>query len=155
MFWLYAKGKFTSPSLEYHTDDDLSIKAIFAWQLTEDNQLNHPSAIQLPGNPLHLSISPSSSPSSLPRIIVAIDPSAEPAASKSLNMFTLTMNEGRLSTDQCSSVDDEALSATETEISPEEVRTLLYSIEQLRKQEMLDEEDTEPTAATGPETGGS
>jgi hypothetical protein len=63
------------------------------------------------------------------------------------------MNEGRLSTDQCSSVDDEALSAAEMEVAPEEVRALLYGVEQLRKQEMVDEEEPEPVVVGGTETG--
>lgn len=121
-----------------------SIKAIFAWQLTEENKLNHPSAIQLPGHPLHLAISPqSASPSSPPRLIIAIDPQNGVEAARSLNIFTLTMNEGRLSSDQISSVDDESLSVAEPELDQQEIRALLYTTEQLRKQEYVPGDDEE------------
>lgn len=35
-----------------------SISAIFTWQITEDNELKYPGIIQLPGNPLDLSVCP-------------------------------------------------------------------------------------------------
>jgi hypothetical protein len=51
------------------------------------------------------------------------------------------MNEGRLSSDQISSVDDESLSVSEPELSQQEIRALLYTTEQLRKQEYIPEDD--------------
>lgn len=62
-----------------------------------------------------------------------MDPSQEPRA-KSLHVFTLTMNDGRLAVDAESSVHDESLEAGEMEASESEIRSLLYTVENLRKQ---------------------
>lgn len=67
---------------------------------------------------------------------MAIDPSLDAPAAKSLNIFTLTENEGRLSSQEISSVNDEELSAVEAEVTLEQVKALLYTTEQLRKQEI-------------------
>lgn len=108
-----------------------SIKAIFAWQLTEDNTLNHPGVIQIPGNPLDIAIV--STADAAPKLVVAADPSGTSQA-KSLSIFTLTTNGGRLSTETAVVVNDDAIEIGELEITEKETRGLLYNVETLRKQ---------------------
>ncbi|PTB46863.1 uncharacterized protein TrAFT101_003699 [Trichoderma asperellum] len=107
------------------------IKAIFSWKLLENNELHCPGIIQLPGKPLSLAISPSNDDAA-PTIIAAIDPDAETKA-QSLHAFRLTINHGRLAVDVETSFKDKAVEANESDISEEEVRSLLYTVESLRK----------------------
>ncbi|KAL7901380.1 hypothetical protein HDV63DRAFT_413827 [Trichoderma sp. SZMC 28014] len=108
------------------------IKAIFSWKLLENNELHCPGIIQLPGKPLSLTISPSSDDNAAPTIIAAIDPDVETKA-QSLHAFRLTINHGRLAVDVEASFKDMAVEANESDISEEEVRSLLYTVESLRK----------------------
>ncbi|KAM0450326.1 hypothetical protein ACHAPV_003994 [Trichoderma viride] len=108
------------------------IKAIFSWKLLENNELHCPGIIQLPGKPLSLTISPSSDDNAAPTIIAAIDPDVETKA-QSLHAFRLTINHGRLAVDVETSFKDKAVEADESDISEEEVRSLLYTVESLRK----------------------
>ncbi|RFU79125.1 trna methyltransferase [Trichoderma arundinaceum] len=105
------------------------IKAIFSWKLNEDNELHCPGIIQLPGKPLSLAISPSSD---APTVIAAIDPDVETKA-QSLHAFRLTMTNGRLAVDVETSFKDKAVEAKEADISEDEARGLLYTVESLRK----------------------
>ncbi|KAL6869620.1 tRNA (guanine-N(7)-)-methyltransferase non-catalytic subunit trm82 [Amphichorda felina] len=107
------------------------IKAIFSWQLTDNNALNHPGVIQLPGNPLALSII--SEDGSAPKILAAIDPGSETPA-KNLNIFSLTTSDGRLAVDTTSHVEEDAIETGDLEVTESEVRSLLYGMEHLRKQ---------------------
>lgn len=107
-----------------------SLNAVFSWRLTDDNLLNCPSLIQLPGKPLHIAASSAEGSASV--LIVAIDADEE-TPTKSLHMFSLVLNNGRLAVGVESSVQDDALEVDETPISKEEVRTLLYTLESLRK----------------------
>lgn len=109
-----------------------SVSAIFSWQLTDENVLNHPGVIQLPGKPVHLAIAPASADSP-PRLIVALH-LGEPTPTQSLHAFTLTMNDGRLAVDTDSHIKDEPLEVDEMDVSEEEIRRLLFTVENLRKQ---------------------
>lgn len=109
-----------------------SIPAIFTWLLTEENTLNHPGVIQLPGKPLDVAVVPTAG-AQAPRLIVAID-SGEAGQAKSLNVFSLTTSNGRLSTESTSYMNDDAAEAEELEITEKEVRSLLYNVESMRKQ---------------------
>ncbi|KAK4078735.1 uncharacterized protein Triagg1_3066 [Trichoderma aggressivum f. europaeum] len=106
------------------------IKAIFSWKLNENNELHCPGIIQLPGKPLSLTISPSDD--AAPTVIAAIEPDAETKA-QSLHAFRLTMTNGRLAVDVESCFKDKEVEANEPEISQEDVRGLLYTVESLRK----------------------
>ncbi|GJN68669.1 tRNA methyltransferase [Purpureocillium lilacinum] len=110
------------------------IKAIFTWQLTPDNILNHPGVIQLPANPLQLAVA-NAEPNSntLPKIIVAADP-GQASEAKSLQIFALAMSEGRLSVAKELPVHDDKLESSAAEASDKEIHNLLYTVENLRKQ---------------------
>ncbi|EGR50467.1 uncharacterized protein TRIREDRAFT_105636 [Trichoderma reesei QM6a] len=113
------------------------IKAIFSWKLNDSNELHCPGIIQLPGKPLSLAISPSTnvddhSNAAPPTVIAAIDPDADTKA-QSLHAFRLTMNNGRLAVDVESSFKDKEVEANEPELTEEDVRGLLYTVESLRK----------------------
>ncbi|PHH60415.1 hypothetical protein CDD81_1693 [Ophiocordyceps australis] len=107
-----------------------NINAVFSWQLTDTNNLNHPGIIQLPANPLHLAIS--TPKTGTPSLILAQDPG--PTQAKSLCSFTLTMNNGRLTSGAELSFHDEAIEADEQQVSPSEIHALLYTVSNLRKQ---------------------
>ncbi|KAJ4861024.1 hypothetical protein T069G_06012 [Trichoderma breve] len=106
------------------------IKAIFSWKLNENNELHCPGIIQLPGKPLSLTISPTDD--AAPTVIAAIEPDAETKA-QSLHAFRLTTTNGRLAVDVESCFKDKEVEAHEPEISEEDVRGLLYTVESLRK----------------------
>ncbi|PTB65343.1 hypothetical protein BBK36DRAFT_55602 [Trichoderma citrinoviride] len=108
------------------------IKAIFSWNLNQSNELHYPGIIQLPGKPLSLTISPNDDNASPPTVIAAIDPDAETQA-QSLHAFRLTMNNGRLAVDVETSFKDQEVEASEPELTEEDVRGLLYTVESLRK----------------------
>ncbi|KAF7559784.1 hypothetical protein G7046_g4373 [Stylonectria norvegica] len=124
------------------------IQAIFSWQLTEANTLNHPSVIQLPGKPLSIAII--STKDSPPKIINAIDAS-DPTKAKSLSIFSLTMNNGKLAVESTALVADDDLEAEEMEVPESEIRSLLYTVENLRKQHTERGED----AGADDEEGGA
>lgn len=88
---------------------------------------NHPT----PGKPLSLTISPSSG-GAAPTIIAAIDPDVETKA-QSLHAFRLTISHDRLAVDVETSFKDKEVEANESDISEDEVRSLLYTVESLRK----------------------
>lgn len=114
-----------------------SINAIFSWQLNADNILDHPGVIQLPGAPLHVSVSASENTS--PKLIVAMDPGESPT--KSLHVMALTASNGRLSVDTDSCFQDERLEADEAKVSGSDIRRLLYTVESLRKQTIGGEDE--------------
>lgn len=70
---------------------------------------------------------------SAPSVIAAIDPGSE-NPTKSLNIFSLTMDEGRLAVDTTSYVEEDAVESSDLEVTESEVRNLLYGMEHLRKQ---------------------
>ncbi|ODA82934.1 hypothetical protein RJ55_01443 [Drechmeria coniospora] len=127
-----------------------SVNSIFSWQLTASNVLDHVNVIQLPATPLHLSVAASDG-TTLPRLIVAMDPSQVPQA-KSLQMFTLEIRDGRLAIDTEPSIHEEGLEADEVEASEQEVRSLLYTVENLRKQ--TDGAENAEADVDGAEVGG-
>jgi len=139
-------------SLEYGTDSGKltyvlaiceGIKAIFSWQLTDENVLNHPGVTQLPGNPQSLAVEVSRD--AAPKIVVALDPGSGVSA-KSVHVFSLTLNEGRLSVDSITHVEEEAVDTPDLEMDAEEVGNLLYNIEHLRKQKEIESEGAEEGA---------
>ncbi|KAF4342788.1 tRNA (guanine-N(7)-)-methyltransferase subunit trm82 [Fusarium beomiforme] len=123
-----------------HNDSDLvyilaicqDVPAIFSWQLAQDNILNHPGIIQLPGKPLDLSIQPANN-GEAPKIIAALDPNI-PTKAKSLAVYSLTMTDEKLATSTIASVNDEDIESTELDVDENIVRSLLYNTEPLRKQ---------------------
>ncbi|KAM0434558.1 hypothetical protein ACHAPT_003654 [Fusarium lateritium] len=114
------------------------IPAIFSWQLTQDNTLNHPAVIQIPGSPLDLAVKPSSGDEP-PKIVAALDPSG-PTKAKSLAVYSLTMTDEKLATSTTALVSDEDVEAAELEVEEKVVKSLLYNTENLRKQAGQDEE---------------
>ncbi|KAH6606587.1 trna methyltransferase [Trichoderma cornu-damae] len=126
-------------TLLYPSDDGLltyilaiceDIKAVFSWKLNQDNELCCPGIIRLPGKPLSLAISPNSD--AAPTVIAAIDPGAETKA-QSLHAFRPAMNNGRLAAGVETSFNDAAVEARESDVSEDEIRSLLYTVESLRK----------------------
>lgn len=77
-----------------------------------------------------------------PKIVVALDPGSEVSA-KSVHVFSLTLNEGRLSVDSITHVEEEAVDTPDLEMDAEEVGNLLYNIEHLRKQKEIESEGAE------------
>lgn len=109
--------------------------------MTDENILNHPGVIQLPGNPQSLAVVQENGVS--PKVVVALDPGSETPA-MTINVFSLTMNENRLSVDTISHVEEDAVDTPDLEMGEKEIHNLLYNIEHLRKQkEVGQEEDTE------------
>ncbi|KAF5004740.1 hypothetical protein FDECE_8785 [Fusarium decemcellulare] len=123
------------------------ISAIFSWQLTQDNILNHPAIIQLPGKPLDLSVQPASGVDP-PKVITALDPSS-PTNAKSLAIYSLTMTDEKLATSTSALVNDEDIDKAELEVDEKVVRSLLYNIENLRKQSTDRDEEQGEEQATG------
>ncbi|KAK7226034.1 hypothetical protein V2G26_014037 [Clonostachys chloroleuca] len=118
-----------------------NIKAIFAWELTDENTLSHPSIIQLPGNPLHLAFNLEDESS--PKVVVTLDPGSEGAA-PSLNIYSFQLSEGTLAIDTTSSVSESAAGESEDLVATEtEVKALLYTVEHLRKKTGEPEEEGE------------
>lgn len=91
-----------------------------------------------------------------PKVIVSLDPGNEMAA-KSINIFSLTLNEDRLSVDTISHVEEDGIDTPDLEMDEKEIHTLLYNIEHLRKQKEFGREDAgegleeEPVEAEGSE----
>ncbi|KAJ4323455.1 tRNA (guanine-N(7)-)-methyltransferase non-catalytic subunit trm82 [Fusarium piperis] len=117
------------------------IPAIFSWQLTQDNTLNHPAVIQVPGNPLHLAVKPADGDES-PKIVAALDPS-DPTKAKSLAIYSLTMTDEKLATSTTALVSDDEVEAAELDVEEKVVKSLLYNTENLRKQTEQEEEQSE------------
>ncbi|KAI8720955.1 TRNA (guanine-N(7)-)-methyltransferase non-catalytic subunit TRM82 [Fusarium sp. LHS14.1] len=118
------------------------IPAIFSWQLAQENTLNHPAIIQVPGNPLDLAVKPASGDES-PKIIAALDTS-DPTKSKSLAIYSLTMTDEKLATSTTALVsDDDDVEAAELDVEEKVVKSLLYNTENLRKQSEQEEEQGE------------
>lgn len=125
--------RVSTPSrLTVGANENGSVKAIISWQLTADDTLSHPSVMELPANPLHLSVSGPDPGTAPPKLIVAMDPGQTGA--RSLYATALAISDGRLAADADSSFQDEALEACEVDASESEVRRLLYTIKNLRKQ---------------------
>ena len=109
-----------------------SVKAIFSWQLMDTNELKNPGIIQLPGNPLH--IAATSGQDGVPRLVVAMDPAQNPEA-RSLHAYTLAVTENRLSSDVELPTHGDDLSGPDMQVLERELRPLLYTVENLRKQQ--------------------
>lgn len=139
-FWPFARGKFSDVVFLIYTDCN-SIPAIFSWQLTQENTLNHPAIIQVPGNPLDLAVKPASDDEP-PKIIAALDPS-DPTKAKSLAIYSLTMTDEKLATSTTALVSDGDVEAAELDVEEKVVKSLLYNTENLRKQSEQEEEQGE------------
>lgn len=75
-----------------------------------------------------------------PKIIAAIDP-GEDGAATSLNAYSLILENERLAVDTTSSFTGETTETDDLEASADEIKNLLYGIENLRKQPGECEED--------------
>ncbi|KAM3530702.1 hypothetical protein MY4038_004796 [Beauveria bassiana] len=121
------------------------ISAIFTWQLLADNTLTKPSIIQLPGNPLDITTSTTSSTASL---AVALHvPEGSETAAQSLHLIQLmTDDHGRLAVDTIAPVRDDPpqeIKEQEQDVTEAEVHTLFYTVEHLRKQQASGPEERE------------
>ncbi|KAM3507081.1 hypothetical protein MY11210_007294 [Beauveria gryllotalpidicola] len=121
------------------------ISAIFTWQLlADDNTLTKPGIIQLPGNPLDIATSTTSSTAS---IAVALHiPEGSETAAQSLHLIQLmTDDHGRLAVDTIAPVRDDPQETKEQEqdVTEAEVHTLFYTVEHLRKQQASGPEERE------------
>ncbi|KPM44697.1 hypothetical protein AK830_g1831 [Neonectria ditissima] len=123
------------------------IQAIFSWQITEENALNHPSVIQLPGKPLDVAFKPAKD-SEPPKVIVAVD-AGEQTHVKSLAIYSLTMTDEKLAVGTTEFVSDGDLEVEEFDLPETAVRGLLYNTESLRKQptEQVEEQSGEQQEA--------
>ena len=108
-----------------------SINAIFTWTLFEDNSLTRPGVIQLPGKALDLAVAPPVDSTSPPGIVVALHTASDDV--KSLHTMCLTVDDGRLAVESMTSVQDDAQEVEQIEASEAEIRSLFYTVEQLRK----------------------
>lgn len=71
--------------------------------------------------------------SDLPTIIAAIDAGDDAVEVESLNVYTLALNEGTLAVGTVTSISRISMELSEVEASVDEVRRLLYNVENLRK----------------------
>ncbi|KAH7162755.1 hypothetical protein B0J13DRAFT_536899 [Dactylonectria estremocensis] len=121
------------------------IQAIFSWQLTDDNTLNYPSVIQLPGKALDVAFKQASNDET-PSVVVAID-AGEQAQVKCLAIYSLIMTDEKLAVGKTSFVNDGQLETEELDVPEKVVQGLLYATENLRKQ------STEPGEEQGDDQG--
>ncbi|KAK1972962.1 WD repeat domain-containing protein [Colletotrichum sublineola] len=105
-----------------------SVSAIFVLRLSEENTLAHVQTISTPGNPLH--VAPIASDSSLTTILAAIDPAENDSPPNGIVSFRWT---GAAFSSHDLGIQDAAVGEGEFDMSPEQVRKLLYNIEDLRK----------------------
>lgn len=115
---------------------DHSISGIFTWKVAEDNNLNCPGIIQLPGKPLDLTIVPGDKPT----IAVALH-TPEASEAKSVHVFELGVNDGRLCVDTEAVLQDGELDQPDLQATDDEIKTLFYTVEQLRKQSSGNEDE--------------
>ncbi|KAK1978048.1 WD repeat domain-containing protein [Colletotrichum cereale] len=113
-----------------------SVSAIFVLRLSEENTLTHVQTISTPGNPLH--VAPIASDSSLTGILAAIDPAENDSAPNGIVSFRWT---GAAFSSQDLGIQDAAVGEGEFDMSQEQVRKLLYNIEDLRKRGEDDQGD--------------
>ncbi|KAF6841236.1 WD40 repeat domain-containing protein [Colletotrichum plurivorum] len=107
-----------------------SVPAIFVLRVSEQNTLSHVQTVSLSGNPIH--VAPISGESSLSSILVAIDPAEADTGLNGIASYRWTG--AAFSSSQDLRPVDESLSEAEFDMSHEQVRKLLYNIEDLRKQ---------------------
>lgn len=70
-----------------------------------------------------------------PRVVTAVDPGEQQQSQvRSLAMYSLTMTDEKLAVDTTSFIGDEGIETDELEMAEKEVRALLYTVENLRKQ---------------------
>ncbi|OAR02316.1 hypothetical protein LLEC1_00430 [Akanthomyces lecanii] len=121
------------------------ISAIFTWQLFEKKTLTRPGVIQLPGKPLDITSSTTSSNAHLAVALHIPEDSDANVVPRSLHIVRLTIDDGRLAVDTILPVEDNVLEATEQDTSEKDIRTLFYTVEHLRKQPAggAEEGDTE------------
>ncbi|KAH6897140.1 hypothetical protein B0T10DRAFT_176834 [Thelonectria olida] len=145
-------------TLVYPTDDgELTyvvvicedIQAIFSWQLAEDNVLNHPSVIQLPGKPLDVEVIPATNERP-PQVVTAVDV-GEQTQVKSLAIYSLIMTDEKLAVGTTSFVSDGDLETEELDIPEKAVRGLLYTVENLRKQPTAEQDEEQGEEQGAPE----
>ncbi|EFQ26363.1 WD repeat domain-containing protein [Colletotrichum graminicola M1.001] len=105
-----------------------SVSAIFVLRLSEENTLTHVQTISTPGNPLH--VAPIASDGSLTSILAAIDPAENDSSPSGIVSFRWT---GAAFSSQDLGIQDATISEGEFDMPREQVRKLLYNIEDLRK----------------------
>lgn len=100
--------------------------AVFHWRLSSDGTLNHCKIISLPGNPLDLVVSTSTEP----KLVVAVDPSG---AESGLSLLAYTLTGGDAWLLATNAFDELAGVDTTLELTPTQIKSLLYTVESLRK----------------------
>lgn len=134
------------------------IKAIFCWYLTEANELKFPSIIQVPGCPLDVALTQSSS-NSLPILVVGLDISEESGGAKveSLNVYELVANERKIAVGSLKAITNGGGADLEADIdaSVDEIKRTLYGFENLRKARVdcLAEAEADADGDAGPSEG--
>ncbi|KAM3438935.1 hypothetical protein MY4824_003005 [Beauveria thailandica] len=122
------------------------ISAIFTWQLLADNTLTKPSIIQLPGNPLDITTSTTSSTASLAVALHISEGEGSETTAQSLHLIRLmTDDHGRLAVETIAPVrgDSQETKEQEQDVTEAEVHTLFYTVEHLRKQQASGPEERE------------
>ncbi|OLN88750.1 tRNA (guanine-N(7)-)-methyltransferase non-catalytic subunit trm82 [Colletotrichum chlorophyti] len=106
-----------------------SVSAIFVLGLSEPNTLSHVQTISLSGNPLY--VAQVACDSSQASVLVAIDPADNSTGPNGIVAFKWTG--AAFSSSQDVDIQDAAVSKDEFEMSHEQVRKLLYNVNDLRK----------------------
>ncbi|OAA43058.1 Quinoprotein amine dehydrogenase [Cordyceps fumosorosea ARSEF 2679] len=119
------------------------IPAVFTWQLLEDNTLTRPGVIQLPGKPLDIAESPASDDTVSLSVALHVPEGSSAEAARSLHIIRLMVDDGRLAVNTIAPVGDESLESSEQDVVEEDVRTLFYTVEHLRKQQASGQEEGE------------
>ncbi|PKS12027.1 hypothetical protein jhhlp_001323 [Lomentospora prolificans] len=102
------------------------VPAAFHWRLSPEGKLEHCKIVSLPGNPLDISVSTTPEP----KLIVAVDPSG---AESGISLLAYTLANGDAWLLPTNSFDESAEASTVLEVSPTQVKKLLYTVESLRK----------------------
>jgi tRNA (guanine-N(7)-)-methyltransferase subunit TRM82 len=110
------------------TNNPSSVPALFRYELTGDNTLQHRETIKLPGNLLDVEVVEQPSPGAAPRLVVALDPSE--AGNSSL--IVLDKAAEAAAGWRQSSVENLPAGA-DIKIGATELQKILYSTDTLRK----------------------
>jgi tRNA (guanine-N(7)-)-methyltransferase subunit TRM82 len=111
------------------TNNPSSVPALFRYELTGDNTLQHRETIKLPGNLLDVEVVEQPSPGAAPRLLVALDPSE--AGSSSL--IVLDKEEAAAVAGWRQSSVENLPAGADIKIGVTELQKILYSTDTLRK----------------------
>jgi hypothetical protein len=103
-----------------------SVPAVFHWNLSPEGKLQHCKIIALPSNPLDIAISATTEP----KLIVTVDPSG---SESSLSLIAYTLASGEAWLLPTNTFDESAPEGTVLDVSSEQIKKLLYTVESLRK----------------------